>query len=158
MTTAVDLRPHHVPAVIREPLEAHTAAVAEANSLHQRLAYAPPSAERADLERQYEEAKTAAETTRLALATATVENAPGMQAAAGNAFAAAIERARGHIAAAQTELRDAAGAAALFAQIKPGRATINASSERAARSNARGACMRAAGELRNLEMPEDVDD
>jgi hypothetical protein len=157
MSMAVSLNPAHVPAAVRTPLEAVITANTTTTSIRNRLDVAAMDA-RPQLQEEFDQAAEAGKAALAELVTATIENAPAMRAAAGNAFAAAIERARGHIAAAQTELRDAADAAALFAQIKDGRPTLNASSERAARSNARGACMRAAGELRNLEMPEDVDD
>lgn len=157
MSLAVSLNPRHVPAIVRGPLAAVMEASTAQNELHHRLSVAPMEA-RPELQEQYDQAAEAGAAALAELTAATAENAPAMRAAAGNAFAAAIERARGHIAAAVTELRDAADAAALHAQIKDGRPTLNASSERAERSKARGTCMRAAGELRNLELPEDLDD
>lgn len=157
MSLAVSLDPRHVPAVVRSPLEAVMAASATQTELHSQLAVAPMEA-RPELQEQYDQAVEAGNAAFSELVAATIENAPAMRASAGNAFASAVERARGHIAAAVTELRDAAAAAALHAQIRDGKPTINSSSERAARSKARGACMLAAGELRNLELPEDLDD
>lgn len=153
---SVSLKAAHVPTVIRPFLAAVTDANAAHNALHRQISVAPMDA-RPALQVQYEEAAEAGKAALAALVAATIENAPAMRAAAANAFASAVERARGHIAAAEAELRDAAEAAGLFAQIRDGKPTINASSERANRSKARGACMRAAGALHNLEMPEGID-
>jgi len=151
----VNLKAAHVPAVIRPLLAAVIDASAAQNALHHRLTTAQLP-DRPALQEQYDEAAVGGKAALESLAAATIEHAPQMRAAAANAFAASIERARGHLAAAETELRDAAEAAALHAQIRPGKPTLNTGSERANRSEARGICMRAAGELRNLELPANL--
>jgi hypothetical protein len=149
----------HVPVEVREPLEVVLALNATANELRRRLDVAHPDT-RPELQQQIDDTTAAAHAAYSALETATANHAPQMRQSAAGAFAAAIERARAHITEAETELRDAAEAVALYVSIRNGQATINTDTERARRSKTREHCMRNVSDLRDVlgDLPDGIDD
>lgn len=159
MSHAVDLRVQHVPAEVCEPLEAYLKAAGTASELQQRLANTPRFGEAYPrLAQQHADATAEAEAAHAALIEATRANARRMREYAADYFAGAVDRARGAVATAEAELRDAAAVAALFASIHDGRPTLNSDTQAGRDSKPRQRAMLAVSLLRDIELPEDLDD
>jgi hypothetical protein len=92
-----------------------------------------------------------------ALCEATRAQPSAMRDYSNAAFHACVERAREHLAAAEAELRAAAGHAAVWGSVRPGRPTVNV--ERGDQTPGRLRAMFAVGQVREAvdALPEDVE-
>ncbi|MFE5872128.1 hypothetical protein ACFQ6V_26255 [Streptomyces roseifaciens] len=158
MTSVVSLKPEHIPGELRGLLETYETATRIAGELHQRLVHTPLGATRTALEAEHGQAADNSKVAHQALAAATRDHAPQMRQHAANAFATAVDQARANITAAEVALRDAAALAALHASLRDGRPNLNADTRTAADSKPRQRCMAAVSALRDLDLPDGIDD
>ncbi|GAB2946660.1 hypothetical protein [Streptomyces heilongjiangensis] len=124
MTTRVEISAPQLPEPLRPLLEAYKAAQREAADAHNRLRVAAIPQKHA-LQAPADEASRKAGEAHVALLEATRERPLEMRQYSHAQFAAAVERAREHLAAAERELRAAAGHAAVHGSVRDGKPCVN---------------------------------
>ncbi|MFG2948163.1 hypothetical protein [Streptomyces adustus] len=156
MTTRVELTPEQMPEQLRPLLvtfkEAQKAADEATNNM--RIA---PVREKHHLQAPLDDANRQAAEAHVALLEATRENPTLMRDHAAAKFAACVERAREALEAADSELRAAAGHAAVFSSVRSGKPTVN--TERAEQAPGKQRAMFSVSLLREVResLPEDID-
>lgn len=156
MTTRVELTLEQLPEQLRPLLADYHAKQRQALDAHQALSRAGIQ-DKPKLSGPAEEAARDAAEAHTALLEATREHPTEMRQYSHAKFMAAVERAREHLAAAEAELRTAAGHAAVFAAVRDGRPTLNV--ERGAEGAGRKRAMYAAGVVRDASgsLPDAID-
>ncbi|TQE40244.1 hypothetical protein Sipo8835_00080 [Streptomyces ipomoeae] len=124
MTTRVEIVASQLPEQLRPLLVAFTEAQKEAGEAHRRLSIAAIS-EKPTLKGPADDAARKASEAHVALLEGTRERPMELRQYSHAQFSAAVERAREHLAAAEAELRTAAGHAAVHGAVRDGKPTVN---------------------------------
>lgn len=156
MTTRVELTPEQLPEQLRPLLTDYLEARKEAGTAHNNFRVAPVR-DKHHFQAPLDDANRKAAEAHVALLEASREQPGAMREYSHARFAAAVERAREHLAAAEAELRVAAGHAAVHGSVRDGRPTVNV--ERGQESAGRKAALFAAGLVRDAAdgLPESID-
>jgi hypothetical protein len=124
MTTRVEITEEQLPEQLRPLLVAHLDARRAAGDAHNDVRVAGIR-EKHLMQGPLDEANRKAAEAHVALLEATREQPGAMREYAHARFAASVERAREHLAAAEQELRSAAGFAAVHGSVRDGRPCVN---------------------------------
>lgn len=156
MTTQVHITADQLPDQLRPLLADFLEAQGQAHDAHRELTTAPIP-ERHKLQGPAEEAANKAREAHTTLLEGTREHPVEMRQHAHARFAASVERAREHLAAAEQELRTAAGHAAVHGSVRDGKPCVN--TERGAESPGKKAALFAVGLVRDAadSLPDAVD-
>ncbi|MGW1669012.1 hypothetical protein [Streptomyces sp. NPDC002324] len=158
--TTINLKPEHLPGDIATLLTGFLTAQRAAVEAQQTFDRTPIQL-RGEPKEHLDQAKTAAAESLGALEAATARSNQQILDSAAGAFFAHVEAARTALATAETEMRNAAAAAALYAtaQGRAGRRVMNIESESAGRSKGRQRAMLVVSEIRDVVsmLPEDVE-
>jgi hypothetical protein len=156
MSTRVELVPDQLPEQMRPLFAAYTEAQQEAGKAHDNFRTAGVR-QKHQMQGPLDAANRKAAEAHQALLEATREQPGAMREYSHARFAACVERAHEHLAAAERELRAAAGHAAVHGSVRDGRPTVN--TERGAEGAGRKSAMYAAGVVRDAaaSLPDSID-
>ena len=156
MSSIVTIRPEQLPEALRPQFKEYEAAQVAAGEARRAVNVAAVADKHA-LRPVADKAVADAQAAHTALCEATRAQPSAIRDHCGAAFAACVERAREHLQAAEAELRSAAGHAAVWGSVRPGRPTVNA--ERGGQTPGRLRAMFAVGQIREAldALPEDVE-
>lgn len=156
MSSIVTIKAEQLPEALRPALKEYEEAQLAAGEARRALNVAPV-ADKHSLKPAVDKAVADAQAAHTALLEATRAQPSAIRDHSNAAFAACVERAREHLAQAEAELRAAAGHAAVWGSVRPGRPTVNI--ERGDQTPGRLRAMFAVGQVREAveALPEDVE-